>query len=104
MLYEAISKKANTRYLLLSGKYIFNVPTLFDTNKETAQKFLNAYVKANLSFNAQIIFSKSGKGKIEKLKLMMEQEELDSEQAIFDSNVDIKWLSASLGLNNELKI
>ena len=51
-----------------------------------------------------MIFSKTGKGKIEKLKIMMEQDEINEERAIFDSNVDIKWLSASLGIDNDLKI
>ena len=104
MLYEAISKKINTRYILLTGRYVFNIPSIFDTNKETAQKFLEIYKKENKVLNAKVVFSKSAKGKIEKLKLMMEQEEINEDQAIFDSNVDIKWLSASLGINNNLRI
>ena len=104
MLYESISKKITTRYLLIAGKYIFNIPSMFDTNKETAQDFLEIYKKENRVFKVKVIFSKTGKGKIEKLKIMMEQDEINEERAIFDSNVDIKWLSASLGIDNDLKI
>ena len=52
------------------------------------------------------LYSKNGKGKLERLKLLLNQEDIfkSDEQEIFDSNVDIKWLSAALGIDNDLEI
>ena len=53
-----------------------------------------------------IIIYKEGNGKLERLKLLLNQEDIfkSDEQEIFDSNVDIKWLSAALGIDNDLEI
>ncbi len=99
-LSEAISKKCNTRYLLLANDKVFNVPSIFDKNKESAEFFRKAYVKNNFTMNSKIIYSKNGIGKLEKLKLLLKQEndEINEEQIIFDGKVDIDWLSSVLGI------
>ena len=105
-LKEAISKKCDSRYILIANDKVFNVPSLFDKNKESAEFFRNVYSKTNYTLKSKIIYSKNGKGKLEKLKLLLKQEDVfkGDEQEIFDSNVDIKWLSAALGIDNDLEI
>ena len=97
-LKESISKKCDSRYILIANDKVFNVPSLFDKNKESAEFFRKVYSKVNYNFKSKIIYSKNGKGKLEKLKLLLKQEEglKNEEQEIFDSNVDIKWLSSAL--------
>ena len=105
-LNEAISKKCNSRYILIANEKVFNIPSLFDKNKEGAEFFRKAYNKTNYTLKSQILYSKNGKGKLERLKLLLNQEDIfkSDEQEIFDSNVDIKWLSAALGIDNDLEI
>ena len=105
-LNEAISKKCNSRYILIANEKVFNIPSLFDKNKEGAEFFRKAYNKTNYTLKSQILYSKNGKGKLERLKLLLNQEDIfkSYEQEIFDSNVDIKWLSAALGIDNDLEI
>ena len=105
-LEEALSKKCDSRYLLVADGKVFNIPTLFDKNKESANFFRKIYNKKNLVMNSKVIYNKNRKGKLERLKLMLNQDdELKSdEKEIFDSNVDIKWLSAALGFENNLEI
>ena len=105
-LNEAISKKGNSRYILIANEKVFNIPSLFDKNKESAEFFKNAYNKTNYTLKSKILYSKTGKGKLERLKLLLNQEDIfkNDEQEIFDSNVDIKWLSAALGIDNDLEI
>ncbi len=105
-LNEAISKKCNSRYILIANEKVFNVPSLFDKNKESAEFFRKAYNQTNHSFKSKILYSKTGKGKLERLKLLLNQEDTyktDVEE-LFDSNVDIKWLSSALGIGNDLEI
>lgn len=101
-LREAISPKCNSRYLLIANSKVFNVPLLFDKNKESAEYFRKAYNKVNHSIHSKILYTKTGKGKLEKLKLLLKQENISKcdEQELFDSNVDIKWISSALGLEN----
>ena len=103
-LKEAISKEGNSRYILLDNDKAYNIPYLFDKNKESAEFFKNIYNKINHCFNSQIIYSKNGKGKLEKIKLLLKQENSfkGDEQEIFDGNVDVKWLSLALGVDNDL--
>ena len=103
---EAISKECNSRYIMIADDKVFNVPFLFDKNKENADEFRKAYNKTNFTIKSKIIYSKSGKGKLEKLKLLLKQEDItkSDEQEIFDGNVDIKWLSSALGIGNTLEI
>ena len=103
-LKEAISKECNSRYILLDKDKAYNIPYLFDKNKESAEFFKNIYNKINHCFNSQIIYSKNGKGKLEKMKLLLKQENSfkGDEQEIFDGNVDVKWLSLALGVENDL--
>ena len=72
----------------------------------SAEFFRKAYNKTNYTLKSQILYSKNGKGKLERLKLLLNQEDIfkSDEQEIFDSNVDIKWLSAALGIDNDLEI
>lgn len=103
-LKEAISKECNSRYILLANDKAYNIPSLFDKNKESAEFFRNIYIKTNHDLNSQIIYSKNGKGKLEKMKLLLKQENSfkGDEQEIFDGNVDVKWLSLALGVDNDL--
>ena len=103
-IYKAISKEGNSRYILLDNDKAYNIPYLFDKNKESAEFFKNIYNKINHCFNSQIIYSKNGKGKLEKIKLLLKQENSfkGDEQEIFDGNVDVKWLSLALGVDNDL--
>ena len=105
-LNEAISKKCNSRYILIANEKVFNIPSIFDKNKESAEFFRKAYNKTNYTLKSKILYSKNGKGKLERLKLLLNQEDIfkSEEQEIFDSNVDIKWLSAALGIDNDLEI
>lgn len=105
-LNEAISKKYNSRYILIANEKVFNIPSLFDKNKEGAEFFRKAYNKTNYTLKSKILYSKNGKGKLERLKLLLNQENIfkSDEQEIIDSNVDIKWLSAALCIDNDLEI
>ena len=105
-LNEAISKKCNSRYILIANEKVFNIPSIFDKNKASAEFFRRSYNKTNYTIKSKILYSKNGKGKLERLKLLLNQEDISKsdEQEIFDSNVDIKWLSAALGIDNDLEI
>ena len=88
----------------MANDKVYNVPSLFDKNKESAEFFRKVYAKTNLAVKTKIVYSKNGVGKLEKLKLLLEQEESNKEEDdIFDSNVDLKWLSSALQIN-QIKI
>ena len=97
---QAISKKYDTRYLLVANSKVFNVPFLFDKNKESAEFFRQVYSKTNFVLKSQIIYSKGKVGKLEKLKILLQQKDVhkNEEQEIFDGNVDVKFLAAALGM------
>ena len=96
---EAISKKCNTRYLLIADDKVFNVPSIFDKNKESAEYFAENYRIVNFGSKTEIIYSKNDFGKLEKLKLMLNQTDtIDDEQQLFDGSVDVDWLKSALDL------
>ena len=96
---EAISKKCNTRYLLIADDKVFNVPSIFDKNKESAEYFAENYRMVNFGSKTEIIYSKNDLGKLEKLKLMLNQTDaIDDEQQLFDGSVDVDWLKSALDL------
>ena len=96
---EAISKKCNTRYLLIADDKVFNVPSIFDKNKESAEYFAENYRIVNFGSKTEIIYSKNDFGKLEKLKLMLNQTDaIDDEQQLFDGSIDVDWLKSALDL------
>jgi hypothetical protein len=104
MIEEATSRKCDTRYLLIAGKYVFNVPKMFDDNKDQAEFFLRCYNRVNHPFNSRIVFSKNGKGKYDKLRVLLEQDEQVERGDVSSTSVDIKWLTSILGLNDTLSL
>ena len=98
---QAISKKYDTRYLLVANSKVFNVPFIFDKNKENAEFFRKVYSKTNFVLKSKIIYSKGKVGKMEKLKILLQQKDVhrDDEQEIFDGNVEVKFLSSALGMD-----
>ena len=104
MIEEATSRKCDTRYLIIAGKYVFNVPKMFDDNKDQAEFFLRCYNKVNHPLSSRVVFSKNGKGKYDKLKVLLEQDEHVERGDVSSTSVDIKWLTSILGLNDTLSL
>ena len=82
-LEEAISFQIETRYIIKAGFYRFNVPSIFDKTKASAEKFLS-HCKKHLVFKmAKLVYTKGTAGKLEKLKMkVLEDNNSDYEKDI----------------------
>ena len=83
---EAFSDNHDTRYLIKTRRNIFNVPTLFDKSKESAERFYSHFKKHTKFRRAKLLFGKGNVGKLERLKIMSNDENRDVDFNSIDMN------------------
>ena len=95
---EAISDKHDTRYMIKVDNFTYNVPSIFDKTKESAERFFK-YVKENNHMRkCSLIYSKGSSGKLERLKLLCNSSNDENE----DNEVDLEMSKADIDVLNAL--
>lgn len=96
-LEDAFSNKFDTRYMVKCRNKTYNVPSIFDKSKESAEFFLKHLNKKGFK-KYKLVFSKGNMGRLERLKLICENLDKDEEKFdVSDLNVDAKVLNDLLG-------
>ena len=79
---ETMSNNLETRYMIKTRMIIYNVPSVFDKTKETAEAFYNSYKEVTGNRYAKLIYSKGNAGKLERLRMIQKESEFDDKDTI----------------------